>query len=161
MAQSMPSPSNLPTQLPAGLLTNVLPNEQTAQQTARELNALLQNGATLKPAGDGKHDPSALLKRYRPTHKIELFGAHFWVSSMRHDEYLNFMVTYVGLENARGQIRSISPRIFYKDSSLVWRVASHYISTDDEHWIGKGDVRWEQRADGEYLSSAEETTNLP
>jgi hypothetical protein len=80
---------------------------------------------------------------------------------MRHDFFLNFLVGYVGLEDGRGKIRGIVPRLFYKDASLVWRVASHFVSTDDEHWIGKGDVRWEQRADGEYLSSAEETTNLP
>ncbi|MEZ6021618.1 MAG: hypothetical protein R3F17_16465 [Planctomycetota bacterium] len=94
-------------------------------------------------------------------HKIRLFDAHYWVGDMRFDPYLNFMVTWVGIEGSGGRIRAIYPRIFYKDSSLVWRVASHFISTDDEHWIGKGDVRWEEREDGEYMASAEETTNLP
>ena len=31
--------------------------------------------------------------------------------------------------------------MFYKDSSLVWRCATHLISAPGVHWIGKGDVK--------------------
>ncbi len=143
------------------LLPSVEPLEASARQVGADLRQCLRDGATIHPAGEAREDPDALLKKYAPIAKVELFGAHLWLGSMRHDDYLNYMVSYVGLRDAKGRIRKVFPRIFYKDSSLVWRVASHFISTDDEHWIGKGDVRWEQRKDGEYMSSAEETTNLP
>ena len=38
---------------------------------------------------------------------------------------------------------------------------SHFVHDHEEYWIGKGDVRWERRGDGEYQCSVEETTNLP
>jgi hypothetical protein len=56
---------------------------------------------------------------------------------------------------------SIWPRLFYKDSSLLWRVASHYARDGDSVWIGKGDVRVEERGPWVYRHSAEETSNLP
>ncbi|MEM7516105.1 MAG: hypothetical protein AAF368_04160, partial [Planctomycetota bacterium] len=79
---------------------------------------------------------------------------------------VGFFVGYVGLHENSGrgtepQIKRLYPRIFYKDSSLVWRVATHVIHTEDENWLGKGDVKWFRSAGEEHLSSAEETTNLP
>jgi len=50
--------------------------------------------------------------------------------------------------------------IFYKDSSLVWRCASHYVASDNDQWIGKGAVK-PVDGDDELYASAEETTNLP
>jgi hypothetical protein len=52
-------------------------------------------------------------------------------------------------------------RIFYKDSSLVWRCASHYINTPEQQWIGKGAVKWVEKRGEAAWASAEETTNLP
>ncbi|MEO0998636.1 MAG: hypothetical protein AAFX58_14050 [Pseudomonadota bacterium] len=52
-------------------------------------------------------------------------------------------------------------RIFYKDSSLIWRSATHYIRSDNEHWVGKGDIRPVLEDGREVWYSAEETTNLP
>lgn len=143
------------------LIAHVEPEDLTPRQVRAELHALLDGRARLRPAGEAKNDPDGLLASHRPQSKVRLFDGHFWVTDMFHDEYLNFLVAYVGLGSRPERIRSIYPRIFYKDSSLVWRVASHFIWEADEHWIGKGDVRWEQRQDGEYLTSAEETTNLP
>jgi hypothetical protein len=126
---------------------------------ARRLRALLDGGARLAPAGLAREDPSVLLARpYLPVHEVRLFDARYWLSDLLHDEALGFLVGYVVLGSAP---KRIHPRIFYKDSSLVWRVASHFVHDADEYWIGKGDVRWERLSDGEYLCTAEETTNLP
>ncbi|HPF13436.1 MAG: hypothetical protein H6830_07695 [Planctomycetes bacterium] len=146
---------------PTALVHDLQLADLTTRQVSSQLRQCLAQGAKLQPAGVGREDPDELLRRYPVGSAVQLFGAHFWLGDMRHDDFLNFLVAYVGLEDARGRIRSIHPRLFYKDSSLMWRVASHFVSNEDEHWIGKGDVRWETRPDGEYLSSAEETTNLP
>jgi len=72
---------------------------------------------------------------------------------------LRFLVGYVALgERSGAPIRAIHPRIFYKDSSLIWRVARHFVHDAEEYWIGKGDVRVEDRGGEEYLVSSEETT---
>ena len=142
------------------LVTHVLPEELSPRQVLTRFQERLAQ-ATLRPAGEAREHPSAFADAYRPRALVHLFDAEYWLTDMHHDEYVNFLVAYVGLRSPRGKVRSLYPRIFYKDSSLVWRVASHLIWEEDEHWIGKGDVRWEQREDGEYLTSAEETTNLP
>ena len=60
-----------------------------------------------------------------------------------------------------GAGRDLFPRLFYKDSSLVWRCATHFISAPGVHWIGKGDLKRIDEEDGQTEYSAEETTNLP
>jgi len=55
----------------------------------------------------------------------------------------------------------VYPRIFYKDSSLVWRSPTHFIRSDDDNWIGKGDLKYHFEDGVEIEYSAEETTNLP
>ena len=57
--------------------------------------------------------------------------------------------------------RGVHPRIFYKDSSLMWRVASHFVHDEHEFWLGKGDVRIVPMGEDEVVYTAEETTNLP
>ena len=58
--------------------------------------------------------------------------------------------------------RRIYPHLFSKDYSLVWRSPSHFIRSENENWMGKGDVRWVLDAEGEeILATFEETTNLP
>src|SRR4029450_7526919 len=57
--------------------------------------------------------------------------------------------------------RSIYPRIVFKDSSLVWRCATHWIHSEREYWVGKGDLKPAVVDGVEQLYSAEETTNLP
>lgn len=150
--QSRSSPS-------AEVVTGVLPEATSERLIEREFRARLDAGARLLPVGDARVDVRVLDQaRYRPRHKVRLFDATFYLTGYRFDAYINFLVGYVVLDAAP---RRIHPRIFYKDSSLVWRVGSHLISNDDEHWIGKGDVREERRADGVYHVSCEESTNLP
>lgn len=111
----------------------------------------------LAPAGTASTQPEVLLQgRRAPRFRITFLNATYYLSHFAHDD-LNFFIAYVCLAGKR----KIWPRIFYKDSSLVWRVASHVVRTSDENWIGKGDVKWIQRPDGEYLETLEETTNLP
>ena len=137
-------------------------NELTPRQVARGLRSLLDRGARLRPAGEARANPSHFLPRYLPRHQLELFDVTYFLTDLRHDDNIRFLVGYVALRELPGRrIRRIHPRIFYKDSSLLWRVATHFICEGGENWIGKGDVRWE-RFDGEdFLCTAEETTNLP
>jgi hypothetical protein len=111
----------------------------------------------LAPVGTAAKDPERLLEgRRAPRFRVSFLNATYYLSHFAHDD-LNFFIAFVCLAGKH----KISPRIFYKDSSLMWRVGSHVVRTDDENWIGKGEVKWIQRADGEYLETLEETTNLP
>lgn len=108
--------------------------------------------------GRGRQDPAALLgSGYTPKYEIALFGTRFFLCNQRNAHDLKVFPGYV---LPAGQ-RRIFARIFYKDSSLVWRSASHYIYTEDEQWIGKGSVKWVATAGERGWFSAEETTNLP
>lgn len=143
----------------SAVVTGVVPERATPAQTVRAFRRLLDEGARLAPAGSARRDPEVLLgRRYLPRTEIRLFDARYFLTDYRFNEALGFFVGYVAL----GQHpKRIYPRIFYKDSSLVWRVASHFVHDHREYWIGKGDVRWERHAGEEVLSSVEETTNLP
>ena len=145
------------------VVKGVAPVERTPAQVRSHFRALLEAGATLRPAGDARRDPNALLaRRHLARYEVRLFDATIFLTDLLFNEALGFFVGYVVLGERSGKrVRAIHPRIFYKDSSLVWRVASHFVHDADEYWIGKGDVRVEQRAGEEYLVSAEETTNLP
>jgi hypothetical protein len=88
------------------------------------------------------------------------------LTNFRYDINFAFFVAYVLLganptPHAAPRKREIHPRLFYKDLSLVWRVATHYIRSEGDNWIGKGDLKrgFENGIEMEY--SAEETTNLP
>lgn len=150
-------------QLSSRIVAGVQLDDLTPRQVAREFCGLVEAGADLAAAGRAARDPSQLLTpRYLPRHAVSLFDARYFLADYRFDDALGFFVAYVVLDpGGGGRVRRVHPRIFYKDSSLVWRVASHFVHSHEEYWIGKGDVRWERRADGEYLTSAEETTNLP
>ncbi len=144
------------------IVTGVEPEVRSRAQVAKRFQELLSEGARLRAAGTARHDPDALLRNGRlPRHEIRLFDTIYFLSNSRFNEALGFFIAYVVQPAANGRVRDVYPRIFYKDSSLVWRVASHFVHDHDEYWIGKGDVRVERDADGEHLVSAEETTNLP
>ncbi len=149
-----PSSRRPPTQVVTGVELAPI----SAARVARTFRALVDDGAELRPAGAARHDPSVLLTpRYMPRAMVSLFDATYFLADFRFDDALGFFVAYVVLEgSSRGRTR-IHPRIFYKDSSLVWRVASHFLHDEDEYWIGKGDVR----EDGELVTTVEDTTNLP
>lgn len=143
------------------VVTGVRAVEGSPRATRRRFERLLEEGAELRAAGSARRRPRTVLERFPPREELALFDASVFLSSFRHDEAIDFFVAYVGLRDERGRVRRFHPRIFYKDVSLVWRAASHVCFQDGDAWIGKGDVKWERRADGEYEVSAEETTNLP
>jgi hypothetical protein len=141
------------------IVTGAAPADLPPAHVAREFRRLLDEGARIRAVGAAREDPASLLSLgYTPRHKLELFGATFYLTQLREDENFRFMVAYVRLP---GRPREIHPRIFYKDSSLIWRSPSHYIRSEEENWIGKGDLKTVV-IDGEEIEyCAEETTNLP
>lgn len=145
--------------IPTRIVPSARPSDASPRQIASEFRERLGRGARLAPAGDARHDPSCLLRRgYGPRFKIELFDATYYLSNARQNEDIRFYVAYVGLG---AKPRVFYPRIFYKDISLIWRSGSHYASSDEQNWIGKGDLKTfiEDGKPVEY--SAEETTDLP
>ena len=145
------------------IVTGVAPVGRTPARVRERFRALLRAGATLRPAGEARRDPGVLLEPpYLARYEVRLFDATVFLTDYLYDEGLRFLVGYVALgERSGAPIRALHPRIFYKDSSLIWRVASHFVHDADEYWIGKGDVRVEDRDGVEFLVSSEETTNLP
>jgi hypothetical protein len=143
--------------LDARIVTHLRPAEATPAMVRRELDALLAAGCRLRPAGTARAQPARLLSRYPPRHALRLFDARFFLTELREDENFRFFVAYVRLAESR----DVFPRLFYKDSSLVWRCATHWISAPGVHWIGKGDLKLVDEETGETEYSAEETTNLP
>ncbi len=161
---SNPGRQDLSTSTPVcRVITGVAPEPLSRSQVARRFRALLNDGATLVPAGTARHDPTILLsRRYLPRHEVKLFDATYLLNDFRYNEALGFFVAYIVLGELTGtRVRRIHPRLIYKDSSLLWRVASHFVHDHQEFWIGKGAVREEGRAGEEVLVSVEETTNLP
>jgi hypothetical protein len=140
------------------IVAGVEPSEGTPRQVEAEFRRLLDDGVRLAPVGDARDDPELLLSGRPPRHKIALFDATFYLTNPRFDDDLGFFVAYVRLGSKPREIR---PRIFYKDVSLVWRSATHCISTHGDNWIGKGDLKSVMIAGEEIEYGAEETTNLP
>jgi hypothetical protein len=133
------------------------PSDDTPRQVAREFRRLLEDGVKLRPAGTARKDPERALRAYHPRYKIDLESTHYYLTEVRQNTDLRFFVAYVRL----GRQRSLYPRLFYKDVSLIWRSASHFVRSANENWIGKGELRTEI-IDGEEMDcSAEETTDLP
>ena len=145
------------------VVSGVTPVELTPAQVANRLRALVEGGASLRPAGEARHDPGVLLTRpYLPRYEVRLFDASFFLTGFAYDDAVGFFVGYVVLGECSGTpVENIYPRIFYKDSSLVWRVGSHFVHDSEGYWIGKGDVRLETQAGKEYQVTSEETTDLP
>lgn len=147
----------------ARLVTGVAPEPLSPARVARRFRQLLAEGARLLPAGKARARPTLLLtKRYLPRYELRLFDARYFLGPYRFDDAVGFFVGYVLLGSSGGREgRALWPRIFYKDSSLLWRVASHFVRNGDSVWIGKGDTRTEERGEWVYRHSAEETANLP
>ncbi len=135
----------------------------------REFMALVADDARFSIAGSANGDPDLLFQNsLKPRHKIELFDTTYYLTNIRQIPELRFMVAYIvspvlATRGNRGRdvTRDIAVRVFYKDLSLAWRVASHYTLVDDVLWIGKGDVH-DQIVDGEeVVASNESTTDIP
>ncbi len=142
--------------IPARVVPSVEPDAATPRVVARDFRRLFDDGARWVVAGAAKKRPGRLLERgYLPRYRFELFDKTFYLANARQNPDIRFFVTYV----VDG--RKVHPRIFYKDVSLIWRSASHYIRSADENWVGKGDVRVETVDGAEVTTSAEETSDLP
>ncbi len=133
------------------------PDERTPGRIRREFRDLLEAGFQLRPAGSARSDPERALARYTPRYAIDLSDTRYYLTDARQNPDIRFFVAYVRL----GRRRSLYPRIFYKDVSLVWRSASHFVRSEAENWIGKGEIRWVTEHGEEFCYSAEETTDLP
>ena len=143
------------------VLESVQPEPLSPRRVAAQFRAILDRGAELRPVGDAREDPEGFLERgYLPRFRVELFDTLFFLTQLRFDDSISFFVAYVApLEG--GEPTVLHPRIFYKDPSLSWRVGTHLVRYDDEHWIGKGEVKLEVVGGEEIWRTAEETTTLP
>jgi hypothetical protein len=149
--------------IPVETIANVVAKKKTTRQVGEQFRRLLGSGYRLRADGQAKTDPANLLRSgYTPKYEIELFGTRFFLCNQREAEGLKVMPTYVlpATTSRRGK-PTIYARVFYKDSSLVWRSASHYINTPEVGWIGKGAVRLQHKRGVRDWYSAEETTDLP
>jgi hypothetical protein len=141
------------------IVKGIVPEPLSPRQVQREFVALLDRGVRIKSVGSTKKTPRSLLsKGYAPRSAVKLFDATFYLTNLREDPNFRFFVAYVHLHP---DAKEVYPRIFYKDSSLVWRSPSHYVRSETENWIGKGDIKRVVKNGEAGYYSAEETTNLP
>ena len=132
------------------------------RRVAREFLDRLDHGAVLRAAGAARRNPRRLLSAgYTPKFRIDLFDVAYYLTNVRQNEDLRFFVGYVAGAPTSGRRQEIHARIFYKDISLIWRSASHYIRSEGENWIGKGDLCVVVENGVEFEASAEFTTDLP
>ena len=144
------------------IIKNVTPNNWSQKKVRDEFKHLLASAYRLEHKGQAKARASNYLPSTRPPkHVIDLFGVRYYLSDIRREAGFRFFVAYIVMPQIGVHRRKIYPRIFYKDSSLIWRSASHLIKTGNEHWIGKGDLKPVVEEGRIAYYSAEETTNLP
>lgn len=144
------------------VVSSVAPSDRTPAEVRREFERRLADGAVIRCAGSARKRPRSLLsKGYGPRHEVELFDCTFYLSDPRQNDYIRFYVAYVIKDEGGASAKRIHVHLFYKDNSLTWRSASHFVRTDGDYWIGKGDLRWVEE-DGELKPySDESTTDLP
>jgi len=156
-ARRTPSPT-----IPTAVVPSVAPAPLAPHEVRHELRALVAGGAPVRASGLAGADPSKLVRgRYLPTALVELFDTRFYLSDYFQTPDLRFFVAYVVQQRPGARRPEIYPRIVYKDGSLVWRSASHFVSSPDEFWVGKGDVRTVKVGKDEWVKSVESTTDLP
>jgi hypothetical protein len=145
------------------IVTGVRPEATSPRRVERELRELLERGVRIRAAGAARERPETLLTpRYLPRYELRLFDATCYLTDLRHDwSYEGKLRFFFAWVLPRSDSPAIYPRIFSKDYSLVWRSPSHFIRSERENWMGKGEVRTVLE-DGSLVDySAEETTNLP
>ncbi len=148
--------------IPTRIVPSVQPEPLGAAQVAREFHRRLADGAKLRPAGTAQRNPRRLLRAgYTPKHKIRLFDTTLYLTNVRQNEDIRFFVGYLVQDTPSTPGKTIHPRILYKDVSLIWRSASHYVRSHSDNWIGKGDVRVYVVGGEELIASDESTTDLP
>lgn len=150
--------------LKSEIVESVQPAELTPGQVANEFRTLVASGLKIRAAGTARRKPLSLLARgYTPKYKLRLFDTTVFLTNLRYDDTFRFFVAYVmhGNSDLRASRRQVFPRIFYKDQSLVWRCGTHLIRTEEDIWIGKGDLKSVVKNGEELVYSAEETTDLP
>ncbi len=146
--------------IPRAIVASVTPATLSPAAVRRSFDRLRAEGAQLRVAGTARHAPDTLLARgYGPRYLLELFGTRYFLSNVRQNPELRFFVAYVMPPTL--QRGTLHARIFYKDVSLIWRSASHVIRSEQENWVGKGDVTVSIEDGYETITSAEETTDLP
>jgi hypothetical protein len=146
----------------SGIVPSVSPDPRSPATIAREFRRLLTDGAVLCADGDAREHPEGLLEDgYVPRWRLDLFDCRFYVCRARQNPSLRYFVVYVVPPAGGRRQPRIHARIFYKDVSLVWRVASHIVWNDEELWIGKGDLTSDVVDGEEMVFSAESTTDLP
>ncbi len=144
------------------IIRNVEPATKSPASVARHFRNLLTSGHRLRVDGQARNVPESLLQiGYTPKYEIELFGVRFFACNPRNAHGLKVLPAYVLPHRPASGKPPIHARVFYKDSSLVWRAGSHYICTREDQWIGKGAVKWMDKRGRQGWFSAEETTNLP
>lgn len=153
----------MPPAIPTQIVPSVACADRSPAQVAREFRALLDDGARFEAAGRARKRPKRILEMgYTPKHRLDLFGTRIYLSNVRQNPELRFYVAYVVPPHGPRARPAIHARIFYKDLSLVWRVASHMsYDYDGSLWIGKGDVRDVVEGGVSYVESIEATTDLP
>ena len=147
------------------IATQIIPSvtrcNLTVGQVTREFRKLVDSGTAIRVAGTAKSNPERLFALgYLPKHRIDLFSTRFYLTNVRQNPELRFLVAYVVQTNPQSGRVEIFPRIFYKDLSLVWRSASHF-SRGDGLWIGKGATHTTYEDGHEIETSLESTTDLP
>ncbi len=148
--------------IPTAVIESIPLVPQSTRAAARAFRDLLDGGAVLVAGGRALERPASLVRgSCVPRHEIDAapFGMRIFLSNVHQNPDLRFLVGYV-VPHA-GTRRRIYARIFYKDTSLMWRAASHLVKTRDEFWIGKGDVTAVEIDGEEHLCSLESTTDLP
>ena len=140
------------------IVPRVEPAALSPRKVRRELEKLFEDGARLKAAGEAADDPESIWA-YPPRYRLRLFDTTFYLSDVLQNPAIRFFVGYV--VQKRKRTTYVHPRLFYKDISLIWRVASHMIATDDDFWIGKGALASREVDGYEESFSQEQTTDLP
>ena len=148
--------------IPTAIVPSVRRSMLGQSELTKEFRKIVDTCKRFHVAGQARKNPKSLLTRkLMPKHKIELFGTRFYFTDVIQIPELRFFLGYVVQNSSSAAKPIISARIFYKDLSLSWRVASHFTFEDDSLWIGKGDVRDDVVDGDEIVQSNESTTDLP
>lgn len=154
-ARSVPAP------IPRALVPSIAPGPETPAEVLREFRALTDDGRRVHVPGLARKDPARLLRLgYVPRYKLSLFGRSFYLADARQNDDIRFFVAYLHVPPG-GPDAGVHARLLYKDGSLLWRSASHWAFTDEQVWIGKGDVVYTTEHGRRYVESVEHTTDLP